>query len=473
MPEPKTITIPHAVRDAEAAVLGACIVNSTVLRDLELEVDDFGMAKHRVVFAALRNLEAAQRPIDPMTVELQLEREGKLEALAELGAVNPAASAVAFLGALVLAPATIENAHEYARTVRDEHTKRRVMVAASNLVQVAGDGAVSGQELLAIAATSFGAIDGVTAEQATGIGELATKRFADIERLAQERLAGGAALTGAPTGVRELDAKIGGFQFGIVNLIAGRPGMGKSSAALACADASSEAGLGVHAFILEDSWHAYTDRQLARRSGVPAIKIRQASMSSDEVVRLYREMVALKKRTNWIVDHRGALTAQEVVRAMRRRQDKNGTRVAQLDYLQLLKPRDPRMKDHEHLGDCMQTLSDSAKVDDVAWVVMSQFNRDLEKRVDKRPTLADLRGSGEIEEKCKIAVGIYRGAAYGGKPKRDIDWECECLEAVRGCAHAPSLEQWEQQVQLLVLKGGNGPTGTVLANWDGPTTRIW
>ncbi len=184
-------------------------------------------------------------------------------------------------------------------------------------------------------------------------------------------------------------------------------------------------------------------------------------------------MVDLKSRKGWLVDERGALTAAELVRALRRNQEKNGTRVGICDYLQLLKKRDSRQPDHEHLGEAMQTFAESAKVDDVAWVVLSQFNRKLEERQDKRPLLSDLRGSGEIEEKCKIAVALYRGAYYGGKPKRDVDYECECPEAVRGCAHAPSLDDWEGQAQVLILKGGNGPTGRVMASWDGPTTRIW
>ena len=70
-------------------------------------------------------------------------------------------------------------------------------------------------------------------------------------------------------------------------------------------------------------------------------------------------------------------------------------------------------------------------------------------------------------------MGLYRGSYYGGGPIRGIDYDCECAEAVKRCYHAPSLEQWERQAQCLVLKGGNGPTGMVLANWDGPTTNLW
>lgn len=454
----------QAVLDAEAGVLGACIVQPTVMRDLpDLETDDFGHMPHKIVWQALRNLEAASRPIDPLTLEIEIERQGKLDAV----------GGVAYLGVLCLRVPTIGNVLEYATKVRDAHTARRVMVAAGAILQLGETGEASGEELLDAATTSIASIDGKKPQIEVGIGDLAARRLADVERFAQERAAGGRALSGAPTGIAELDAKIGGYQFGIVNLLAARPGMGKSSAALACADAASEAGIGVHVFSLEDSWHAYTDRQLARKSGVAAIKIRQAALSSSEISALYLAGHELKKRENWKVDDRGGLSAAELVRAMRRSQDKNGTRVAICDYLQLVRRRDPRMSENEHLGDVMQTLAESAKVDGVAWLALSQFNRELEKRNDKRPQLADLRGSGEIEEKCKIAVALYRGSYYGGQPKRDIDYSCKCPEAVRGCAHAPSLDQWEQQVQVLVLKGGNGPTGMVMASWDGPTTRIW
>lgn len=457
------LVIPQSLLDAEASVLGGCILHPCALRDLDLETDDFFDMRHRVVWQAMRNLEAKNKPIDTLTLEIEIDQAGKLAAI----------GGPAFFGELALRVPTADNVLEYAKHIRDEHTRRKVLVAAAEVVELARGGTMGGEELLEQATTRLGAIDGATPEHTFEIGELAARRLADVERFAQELAAGRQALSGAPTGIAELDAKIGGYQYGIVNLIAGRPGMGKSSAALASSDASSGSGIGVHVFTLEDSWQAYTDRQLARLSSVAAIKIRQARLSANEVGALYRAQAELRRRDNWIVDDRGDLSAQEIVRAMRRKQEKNGTRVGVVDYIQLLRPRDPRMKEHEHLGDCMQTFATSAKVDGIAWLVLSQFNRELEKRNDKRPQLSDLRGSGEIEEKCKIAIGLYRGVVYGGKPKRDIDWECDCLEAVRSCAHAPTLEQWEQQAQVLVLKGGNGPTGSVMASWDGPTTRIW
>jgi replicative DNA helicase len=455
--------IPEAVLAAERGVIGACMVSPRVLRDVELEVDDFFDLRHRAVFGSLRNLEHDGKPIDTLSVELQLEREGRLEAIGGL----------AKLIDLSLAPPVVEHVHEYARAVRSAATKRKVAVAAGDLLKRALDPKITGDDLLGEATTRFGAIDGASAENTATIGELAARRFADVERFAQDMAAGKVAVSGAPTGVRALDVKLGGWQFGIVNLVAARPGMGKSSLALATADATSESGMGAHVFSLEDSWHAYTDRQLARISRVPCVNIRRADLNREDVGELYAAMLKLKIRKGWIVDERGGLSAREIVRAVRRRAAKNGTRVVVVDYLQLLRANDPRAREDQQLGDSMAVFADAAKSDDMAYVVLSQFNRELERRVDKRPVLSDLRGSGEIEEKCKIAVGLYRGSYYGGKPKRDVDYECECPEAAKNCEHRPTLDAWESQAQCLILKGGNGPTGRVWASWHGPTVRIW
>ena len=445
-------------------MLGGVLLQRDVLLDLaELETDDFYDARHRVVWAAIRALEHANEPIDVVTLQAQIARTGQLDAL----------GGVAFLGQLVLEVPTADNVRAYAEIVRKHRVARRLMLVASEILEAGYRSDLDVDEYVTEAQGAISAIERANPDETRTIGDLASARFADLERFAQAQLRGEKLLSGFPTGVAALDAKVGGWPSGIVSLIAARPGMGKSSLALASADACSRAGIGVHVFSLEDSEQAYADRQLARLSGVPAIAIRRAEFRGQETGALFKAMVDLKARKGWLVDSRGALSALDMVRAMRRHQVKNGTKVAICDYLQLLKRRDSRMKEHEHLGDCMQTFAESAKVDGIAWVVLSQFNRELEKRPDRRPMLSDLRGSGEIEEKTKFAVGMYRGAYYGGKPKRNIDWECACPASATSCAHAPSDDAWEQQLQLLILKGGNGPTGLVMASWDGPTTRVW
>jgi replicative DNA helicase len=112
-------------------------------------------------------------------------------------------------------------------------------------------------------------------------------------------------------------------------------------------------------------------------------------------------------------------------------------------------------------------LANAAKQDRMAYVVMSQLNREIEKRQDKRPQLSDLRESGSLEERAKCVIGLYRGAYYG-KPIKGIDYHPDW----DGHRSPPGDEEHERQIQLHVLKNSNGRTGVAWANWSGPQTRV-
>jgi replicative DNA helicase len=131
-------------------------------------------------------------------------------------------------------------------------------------------------------------------------------------------------------------------------------------------------------------------------------------------------MRKLGRRKGWLVDGRSGVTADEIVRSVRRRKRENNTRIVIVDYIQLVK-RPARMSPHEALSEIITTLADAAKQDGIAYVVMSQLNRELEKREDKRPQMSDLRESGSLEERAKCIVGVYRGSAYKLPPSRGVD----------------------------------------------------
>jgi replicative DNA helicase len=219
---------------------------------------------------------------------------------------------------------------------------------------------------------------------------------------------------------------------------------------------------------------------MARVSKVPSQQIRNCALNRGEMGALQDAMRNLARRKGWLFDGRSGITAEEVVRSVRRRKKDNQTKVVIVDYIQLLKKPTFRMSTHEALGESITTLADAAKADGIAYVVMSQLNRDLEKREDRRPQLSDLRESGSLEERSKCVVGVYRGAAYKLPPKRHVDFECNCTDehlralAKKGeqCSHVPSDDAFQAQVQLHVLKNSNGPTGCIDATWHGPTTRI-
>lgn len=445
----------QALYSLEASVIGAILLDNTTLAQFpRLELEDFAHAKHRHVFAAMRNLEADHRPIDVVTVQAELARQ-------EVHNVD-----FADLGLLTLHVPTVDNAIEYVRQIRNAAVGRKVRTALSDLLHRADE--LEGGELLSMAMGALSRIDEDQPDQTSTIMELFKRRFAQLEQIAQDRLHGRTTMTGFPTGVAKLDDKLGGWQAGIVSLIAARPGAGKSSLGLATADACSAAGHGVHLFSLEDTEEAYADRSISRTSSVAAEKLRNADLNRGDIGAITRAHAGMKGR-RWIVDGRSGITAEEIVRSVRRHRKQNHTRVALVDYVQLVKHplRKPRLSTHEALGEIITTLADAAKHDGIAYVVMSQLNRDIERRPDKRPQLADLRESGSLEERAKCVVGLYRGSMYG-EPIKGIDWDPDW----EGHRYSPSAEEHAAQVQLCVLKNSNGRTGTVFAHWNGPTTTI-
>ena len=447
-------TTDTALNSLEASVLGAVFLDNGTLAQLpNLEVDDFYNHKHKVVFAAMRTLEARNQPIDPVTVESELHRAGCV-------AVVPAD-----IAGLVLHVPTVDNAIEYVRQIRNASLARRVRIAVSELLE---QDPTDGAELLSMAWAALSKLDEDQADATVSITDLVKRRFKQLEQIAEDRRTGKTTMTGFPTGVAKLDEKLGGWQPGIASIVAGRPGSGKSSLLLATARASSAAGFGVHLFSLEDTEESYADRTLASESEVPAERMRNADLQRGHCDSISRAAMSLRGR-RWIVDSRSGITADEIVRSARRHKRTNQTRLVLVDYVQLVsKQRGSRLSRHEELTEIVTTLANAAKHDGMAYVIGCQLNRQLESRTDRRPQLADLRESGSLEERAKCVVALYRGSMYGA-PVEGVDWGRGWGP---GYDYAPSEEIFKSTVQLLVLKNSNGRTGAVFANWRGETTCI-
>jgi len=441
-----------AARLLEVGILGRILLRPETLTDLpRLETDDFTEMRHRVAFSAMRNLEASGTPIDPVTVA----------ARAAAWTEQPDTLTLEHLGAFMLDAPDVENAIEYARQLRQFSLARRVADALGEVIGRGNRLALDGGEMLSEAHAALSKLDEDQPDETTSITVLVKKRIKQLEEIAGARMRGEPTMTGFPTGVSVLDEKIGGLQPGIVTIVAARPGMGKSSFGLSIADGASAAGFGVHLFSLEDTEEAYADRTLSRTSEVPAETIRNADLNREQVQEITKAVVGLRGR-RWLVDGRSGITASEIVRSVRRHKRANATSVVIVDYVQLVSG-NRGVSRHEVLTDIVTELADAAKQDRLAYVVMSQLNRGVEQRQDKRPQLSDLRESGSLEERSKCVIGIYRGSYYGD-PIKGIDYEQN--------EPPPRADVFASQVQLLVLKNSNGRTGQVSARWNGPTTRI-
>lgn len=452
------------ISQLEMSIIGAVILHPENLVLLPtLATADFKNYKPRATWDAIRNLEAVNAPIDVTTIGDELTKMGVFENVG-----------FAWLGQCALTVPTIGNAIEYAKRLKDNALRWRLIEKLSEVVEAGKRGEMTGADMLGMVLANTSRLDAEQPEDASTIGDVVKRRIVEIERQEAERRDGVRTLTGFPTGVEKLDEKLGGWQPGIVSIIAARPAMGKSSLGLATADACSKAGAGVHLFSLEDTEAAYADRAMSRTSQVPAQKIRNCDLQRGDMDGLQTAIRSLARRQGWLFDGRSGITAEEIVRSARRRKKDNRTKVVIVDYVQLVRKPSFRMSTHEALGEIVTTLADAAKADGMAYVVMSQLNRELEKRDDKRPMMSDLRESGSLEERSKCIIGVYRGAAYKLPPKQGIDFDCECdLKKSGGtCQHTPTDEQFQSQVKLMVLKNSNGPTGVITADWNGPTTRM-
>jgi len=443
------------VGHVEMSLVGAAFLDASVMSRVSTQPHEFQTAKGRATWAAMRSLEERSQPIDPVTVEAELVRLAYASA-GELAHVD-----VAYLGECAGLVPTADNAVEYSRQIRDRYIGTTVKQSLLGVLEQGKREGASGAELLSMALAALSKIDAEQPDEAQTIGHLIKWRISELARIESGEIK----QTGSPTGVAKLDAMIGGWQSGIVSIVAARPGMGKSSLGMATADACSAQNVGVHIFSLEDTRAAYADRALSRVSTVPAEEIRAVKFSGGTISKLTNAGNKLRLRQGWLVDDRSGITASEIVRSVRRHRRDNATRVVIVDYIQLVRWPRGISSAHEGLTANIQTLADAAKQDGVAYVVMSQLNRGLEQRNDKRPQLSDLRESGSLEERAKCVVGLYRGSYYGESPKRGIDYGDD--------EQAPSGDEFRARCDLVVLKNSNGKTGIVRANWDGPTTRIW
>lgn len=468
------VTIDPALVALEQSVIGGILISELsaqrgLIEQIELTSHDFADYRCRKLFDTMSKLCADGVPIDVVTVEAELTRDGSIDAVG-----------LVFIAECAMRVPTPDNAIEYASQIRNAALARRVVTVMSEVVEVGRQNLMEGGALLSFALEKLSTIDVEQTDETKTIGEVAQIRVEQLAELVRAREAGEPVITGALTGVRALDEKTGGYPFGLLSLVAARPGMGKSALLLAGVQANAAAGVGCHVFSMEDSLAAYADRVLAQRAHLYASQLRRADITREQLYQLQEAAAHYRRLPGWLFDERAGITAEEVIRSVRRHKRKINTRAVWIDYATLLGYAGDvkNERDQDMLKRSALAFQRAAKNDGIAYILASQLNRKVEDRPDKRPLMSDLRGAGELEEYCKFMIGLYRGYYYaqqsGANPVRNVDYDCVvCDQSMRECLHAPTDEEWSRMIQLLVLKGGNGGTGVVHASFDGPTVSIW
>lgn len=419
---------PHNLQ-AEESLLGAMLLRRDAIGaavELGVKPDDFHAPAHAHVFDAIVELYGKGQPADPVTVDAELTRRGHADA----GGAN--------LITLQAGTPSTQNADRYARIVFDHAQMRRVIHAGEQIRDL-------GYELTDDVAEVVDQAEQVVYDlrpksevpAAHSLAEVLSEWLEVIERRVEN---GG--LIEHPTGWLDLDAYIGGLQPGRLFVVAARPGMGKTSWAGAMAVQVAERDEPVLFFSIEMGRDELAGRMVASSAGLVGSKVSQGDVVDRDWDRIARALGALEGLPIDIIDTT-PVTLLSVRAGIRRAMAKFGrVGLVVIDYLQLMSGRGRAENRQVEVAELARGLKLLSKEMGVPVVVLAQLNRSLEARSDKRPNLADLRESGEIENSADQVVFIYRDEQYNPKTED------------KGIA------------ELIVSKNRHGPTGTVRVSAD-------
>lgn len=422
---------PHSL-EAEQSVLGSMLIDSRCVNDVIglLRPDDFYLQANRDIYETVYEMFSYSQVIDPVTVLEKMRERGVFD---EQNSTN-------YIKQLMLVTPTAANVKQYAQIVRDKSLQRSLTEAAASINEMVYDGAGSAQDMLEAAEKQIYALRrGNAGDSLEHVGTITLKVFDRLQELAES----GSDISGISTGLRDLDKFINGLNKTDFMLLAGRPGMGKTSLGLNIAlnVAKKYPKRTVVFFSLEMSKQQLVTRLLSNESFVDNKKLTTGQLSTEEWSRIGIAAHALSQ-TDLRVDDNPAITVAEMNAKCRRIEDLS---LVVIDYLQLMTSSGGRSYGGENrqqvVSDISRSLKIMAKELNVPVLCLSQLSRANESRQDKRPMLSDLRESGAIEQDADEVMFIYREDYYNKETEKQNVAEC------------------------IVAKNRHGETGTVELQW--------
>ncbi len=426
---PPGFRIPPQNIEAEQNLLGGLLIDETALpKVIELvQPGDFYKEAHGIIYAAILNLFDRNEPRDLVTVHNALQSSGKLEAaggaayLAELADIMPVAA----------------NIDYYARIVRDKSLLRKLIHTTT---EIAGrcyeETGADVDDILADAESSIFDISQQKIKKSFHpLRSVLTASIKKIDSLYGRK----EMVTGVPSGFDDLDKLTAGFQPSDLIIIAGRPSMGKTAFALNIVQHASIAqDIPTAFFSLEMSKEQLALRMLCSEARIDAQRVRTGFLSEEDWPRITSAAGVLSEAKIFI-DDTPALPILEMRAKARRLKSEHGLGLVVVDYLQLMRGRHNVERREQEISEISRSLKAMAKELDVPVIALSQLNRKVEDRPNKRPQMADLRESGAIEQDADVIMFIYRDEVYNkaeDNPNRG-------------------------KAEIIVGKQRNGPTGVV------------
>jgi replicative DNA helicase len=395
---------PHNL-EAEQSVLGAILLSERSLYALVIEEglrpEDFYRERHRVTYAAMLALYNTNEPIDPLTVTEHLRQAGDLDAAGGAAAIDELSGSVPLVG----------NARRYAQIVKENALLRRLLTTTYEIQASVAEHRLSPRDLVEQAEKAMLEVahDDST-QDFRSIEEILHDELDKMQRLSAE----GTALTGTPSGFKDLDEITGGFQPGNLIIIAARPSMGKSALVTNIAEnASIDHNRPVALFSLEMSETELAQRFVASQGRIFGDKLRKGRVADSEWPKILEATKKLSSAPLYVDDSSdiGILDIRAKARRLHQ-QAPGGLGLVIVDYLQLMRPDAGTESRVEQVGQMSRGLKILARELNVPVIALSQLSRAVEQRHDKKPILSDLRESGQIEQDADLVMFIYRDEYY-------------------------------------------------------------
>ncbi|HEX7371125.1 MAG TPA: replicative DNA helicase [Rhodanobacteraceae bacterium] len=446
-PEPKSpprvdvLRVPPHSIEAEQSVLGGLMLSAEAWDQVadRLIEEDFYRREHRLIFRAIGQLAGSGQPCDAVTLGEWFERHGETAVV----------GGPAYLAELANNTPSAANIRAYADIVRDKSVLRKLIEAGT---QIAGDGfnpeGRTTPEILESAEQRVFKIAEAGArgrKQAVSIRESLQETFADLIKRYENR----GQLNGLTTGFKDLDNLTSGMQKQDLVIVAGRPSMGKTAFALNIAEAvAMRAKQPVLVFSMEMSASQLALRLISSLGRLNQQKLRDGDLAEEEWPRI-SQAVSLLSESKIFIDDTPALSPGELrSRARRLKREHGALGLIVIDYLQLMQVPGNKENRATEISEISRNLKAMAKEMDVPVIALSQLNRALEQRNDKRPVMSDLRESGAIEQDADLILFIYRDEVYNKESNS------------KGIA------------EIIIGKQRNGPIDTVKLTFLGQYTKF-
>jgi len=426
---------PPAAVEVEMAVLGAMLIDGdSVPKAIEiLKQDSFYDKRNRIIFDAMASLYEANEPIDTVSVYEELKKSNKADE----------AGGAAYLSMLTQDISSAANIDYHARVVMEKWILRQLI---SSSMEIANSAYEENEDVFDLLDAAEGKIFQISEQ---GIKE----SFKSMDKAVKEALelieaihSKNISTFSVPSGYVELDDLLGGFQKSDLIVIASRPSMGKTAFALSAArNAAIEHNIPIAIFSLEMSTIQLATRLISAEARINAHNVRTGKFKAEEGAKISRTVHKLSKAPIYI-DDTPAISILEIRAKARRLKNEKGIGLVIIDYLQLISPSFNMESREREISTISRSLKSLAKELNVPVVALSQLNRQLEARSDKRPMLSDLRESGSIEQDADVVVFLYRPEMYNITQYTSGDMNGESTEGI---------------AEVIIGKQRNGPTGEV------------